>query len=142
VFPHSSDNVTIRISRRDLLQAAGIVCAAWLVYAGVWNAGFIWDDGTFVYDSEFVREPGGLAKLWFSTEPLDYFPLTSTSFWLEWRLWGDYPRGYHVTNVLLHTANAWSNHAGRLTTPLAPQRSWRRCRAQNNQRKNTRRHRP
>ncbi len=44
--------------------------------------------------------------MWFSTEPFDYWPLTNSSFWLEWRLWGMNPVGYHVTNVVLHIAAA------------------------------------
>src|SRR5205085_1992364 len=40
------------------------------------------------------------------TEPLDYWPMTNSSFWLEWRLWGMHASGYHVTNLLLHIGSA------------------------------------
>lgn len=51
-----------------------------------------------------VPAANGLAGIWLSGQTHDYFPLTFTSFWLEWRLWGMNPAGYHAINVLLHAA--------------------------------------
>lgn len=57
-------------------------------------------------NNPFVRLPLGLYYLWASTALPDYYPLTSTSLWLEWRLWGMNPTGYHLTNILLHAVSA------------------------------------
>ena len=35
----------------------------------------------------------------------DYFPLKSTLLWLEFRLFGDSPYGYHVVTILFHALN-------------------------------------
>lgn len=32
----------------------------------------------------------------------DYLPLTISSLWIEWRLWGNNACGYHITNILIH----------------------------------------
>ena len=73
-----------------------------IAYLPVWRAGFIWDDDTFLWRNPLIQSPHGLAQLWFTTAAPDYFPLTSTTLWLEWRLWGANPLGYHLVNVLLH----------------------------------------
>lgn len=64
------------------------------------------DDALLLTANPIIAAPNGLARIWFTTEPSDYWPVTNTSFWIEWRLWGTDPRGYHATNVLLHAVNA------------------------------------
>ncbi len=94
-------------TRQRLLLAAAIVAVTLLGYFPViLRGGFFWDDDSFLYANKFIRAPDGLRRLWFTTQPTDYFPLTSSLLWVEWRLWGNHPRGYHVVNVLLHAAAA------------------------------------
>ena len=76
-------------------------------YWSVFDAGFVWDDDDYVTANETLRSLHGLQRIW--TEPgavPQYYPLTFTTLWVEYRLWGLDPRGYHVTNVLLHAASA------------------------------------
>ena len=51
----------------------------------------------------------GLWNIWFSPADIEreghYWPVVYTSFWLEHKLWGPDPRGYHAVNVLLHLVN-------------------------------------
>ena len=68
---------------------------------------FIWDD--FVIGTDTIRSLDGLRQIWLSPGDIPaeghYWPLTYTTFWLEHKLWRLAPRGYHVTNVVLHMAN-------------------------------------
>ncbi len=88
------------------LLVFALVVATIVVYQPVWHAGFIWDDDVLITDNPMVRASDGLYRFWFTTEAPDYWPLTSSVWWLEWRMWGDHAAGYHVFNVLLHAANA------------------------------------
>ena len=76
------------------------------------RGGFLWDDYTFLKDNWLIQAPDGLQRFWFTTQAEDYFPLTSSMLWVEWRIWGDHAAGYHVTNVLLHAARRGAGVAG------------------------------
>jgi len=54
-----------------------------------------------------LRDPAGLAAIWLRPPGADYFPLTATAQWLQWRLWGGDPLGYHCVNVACHVLGAW-----------------------------------
>ncbi|HEX3731013.1 MAG TPA: tetratricopeptide repeat protein, partial [Opitutaceae bacterium] len=53
------------------------------------------------------RSCSGLLRIWFKVGATEqYYPVLHSAFWLEHRLWGDAPWGYHLINVLLHAAAA------------------------------------
>lgn len=70
--------------------------------------GFVWDDMIFV-EEPTVHAWSGLWNIWFSPADIEgerhYWPITYTTFWLEHKLWGLAPFGYHVVNVLLYMVN-------------------------------------
>jgi len=88
------------------LGACFIFLMTLVVYIPAMRAGFIWDDDAFITQNPLIKANDGLYRFWFSTEPPDYFPLTSSSIWLEWRLWGMNATGYHVVNILLHAISS------------------------------------
>ena len=90
-------------------RALGAFAIAALTLFAYWpslRGPFLWDDGLNVTRNRLVTQPGGLARIWCSTEPADYYPVTFTVFRAEWLCWGNQPTGYRVVNVLLHIANA------------------------------------
>ncbi|MGD9022958.1 MAG: tetratricopeptide repeat protein, partial [Deltaproteobacteria bacterium] len=96
-----------RIDLKSLiLGVCVILVVTFVAYIPAMRGDFIWDDDSFLTDNPLIKAPDGLYRFWFSTEPPDYFPLTSTTLWLEWRLWGMNAFGYHVTNVLLHVLSS------------------------------------
>jgi tetratricopeptide (TPR) repeat protein len=100
-----SASVAVRFfsSRWRFLAALGLIAVATLVaYFPILHGGFVWDDDRLVTQNDLVQAPDGLYRIWFTSEPVDYWPLTNSVFWLEWRLWGMNPTGYHLTNLLLH----------------------------------------
>lgn len=90
-----------------VLPAAALLGMVIIAYAPVYRAGFIWDDDDYVIENSTLRDRAGLWRIW--SDPAatpQYYPLVHTTFWLEYRAWGLWPAGYHVTNVLLHGVNA------------------------------------
>ena len=93
-----------------MLAGLALVALALASYlpAILWG-GFVWDDLEFIVGESALEDLAGLKRIWFApmevNEPF-YRPLVYTTFWLEHKLWGFAPTGYHAVNVLLHAANA------------------------------------
>ena len=108
-FPRGTTWFIDRFSRRDALAALALGLLAGVCYlpAMLWG-GLIWDD--FIWSqSRAVLEWSGLSTIWSWPSRIHqeahYWPLTYTTFWLEHKIWGLAPAGYHVVNVLLHLFN-------------------------------------
>jgi len=93
-------------SREKVIAITAIAALAYIVYLPSLAGGFLWDDDTLVTHNPLITAANGLFRIWFTSEAVDYWPVTNSSFWIEWRLWGMNPIGYHVTNLLLHIASA------------------------------------
>ena len=77
-------------------------------YPALWGA-FVWDDVIFA-EEPVIHAASGLWSIWFSPGDIEneghYWPIVYTTFWLEHKLWGLAPAGYHVVNIALHAGNA------------------------------------
>jgi Tfp pilus assembly protein PilF len=95
------------------LGALVIIVATLIAYIPAMRGGFVWDDDYYVTNNRLLTSWDGLQKIWFGILPHpteydlpQYYPMTHTSFWVEYRIWGLDPIGYHVVNVSLHIINA------------------------------------
>ena len=96
-----------KISRGQVLLWSALLCGVTLAtYLPALRGGFIWDDDTFLTQNKLIKAADGLYRFWFTREAPDYWPVTSTTLWLEWRLWGMHALGYHATNLVLHIGEA------------------------------------
>jgi tetratricopeptide (TPR) repeat protein len=87
---------------RTGLLALLLVGVGLAAYGPVGTAGFVWDDDSFLTANALIKAGNGLGRFWMTTQAPDYWPVTSSSLWLEWRLWGLHAAGYHWTNLALH----------------------------------------
>ena len=91
---------------RGRLLAAILVLFVVIAYLPAMTSGFIWDDDLLLTANPNIRSVDGLARIWQGKASCDYIPLTFSSYWLEEKLWGDAPPGYHIVNILLHAVSA------------------------------------
>ena len=90
-----------------LVGLAAIVLITALAYLPIFRGGFIWDDETWITDNRLLRTFAGLRAIWLEPgRSPQYYPLTQTTLWLEYHLWGPHPLGYHLVNVALHALSA------------------------------------
>ncbi|MGA3170176.1 MAG: tetratricopeptide repeat protein [Chthoniobacteraceae bacterium] len=115
---------SIAASRREhatagnFLLGLALFALAVTVFIPAFTAGFIWDDDQLLTVNPQVHAANGWWTLWLQPQTADYFPLMSTTLWLEnqlghfFNIWNvDYLQhfalqdplnGYHVMNVLYH----------------------------------------
>ena len=94
---------------RAAVPACCLLLLTFLAYLPALNGGFIIDDGLYVTEDGRMETLAGLGQIWTQVAGPEYrhqyYPLTSTAFWLQHQLWGQRPMGYHLVNVLLHAVN-------------------------------------
>ena len=106
--PHArSDNsVPAAVSFGVLTGVALLVATTFIAYLPSLSCGFIWDDDSYVTDNQFIKAADGLYKFWCTREPVDYYPISNTMLWIEWRLWEMNATGYHTVSLIIHIIEA------------------------------------
>ena len=96
------------LANRDALKLLILALLVGVSYFPALQGGFVWDDTAFA-EEPVIHRWSGLWNIWFSPSSISneghYWPVVYTSFWLEHKLWGLAPMGYHLVNLLLHWVN-------------------------------------
>src|SRR5208282_5877769 len=100
--------MSIRGRTLPVWQGGLIVLLVFLAYLPALRGGFIWDDDCWTTNlSALFQDTSGLRLIWFQPTALQqYYPLSGTTFWLDYQLWKFWTTPYHVENVLLHALAA------------------------------------
>ncbi|MGB7157158.1 MAG: tetratricopeptide repeat protein, partial [Tepidisphaeraceae bacterium] len=106
-------------TQRDFALWAGVLfLLALTVYSPAMRGEFLWDDDDHVSHNANLRSLQGLRNIWTKLGELaggtpQYYPLTHTTYWIEYQLFGKgadaatlSPIVFHVTNTLLHAGAA------------------------------------
>jgi Flp pilus assembly protein TadD len=90
----------------DWLLASLLVTVTFLAYQPSWHGLPIWDDWRHMTRAELATL-GGLVRIWLEPGITQRFdPLVDTAFWIENRLWGTAPLGYHLVSITCHVGAA------------------------------------
>jgi Flp pilus assembly protein TadD len=87
----------------------GIALFTALVFLPVLRAGFVdWDDPINFLENPYYRGLGWRQLRWMLTANVmgHWIPVTWLTLGADFAVWGMNPFGYHLTNLLLHTASA------------------------------------
>lgn len=92
------------------LIALTVALVTVLLYLRSLSCGFInLDDPFYITNNPLIKDLSAatVARIFTEAHLGTWLPLTYVSFAFDYRLWGDNPTGYHLTNSLLHGANAY-----------------------------------
>ncbi len=93
-----------RSSKCAILFGLTLIVIAFAAYCPALNGEFVWDDASWTTGIlDLVRDFHGLCLMWTDLTALQqYYPLSGTTFWLDYHFWKLWTPPYHVENVLWH----------------------------------------
>lgn len=87
-----------------------ILFISFLTFSNTLFMDFISDDVPAIVLNDFIKNYKNIPSFFTSgiphTKPVHYRPLVYTSLAIDYLFWGLNPLGFHLTNVILHTANS------------------------------------
>lgn len=80
-----------------------------LVYANSVGGDFVYDDKAMISAYDLVKDVGNVPKAFVSATSVYgnvnyYRPIQTVTYITDYFLWGDFPQGFHLSNVLIHIA--------------------------------------
>ncbi len=106
INPHSANSSL----KKSLIIQMFLILSILIAYRQVPDFGFVnYDDNIYVFENEYVQK--GLTKesiRWAFTAKVygHWNPFVRLSFMADYELFGLNPRGFHLTNIVLHIINA------------------------------------
>ena len=94
-------------NKTGIALGLALLAAVVVAFLPALEAGFIWNDDSYVTENPTLDGLAGLKRIW--TDPAaneQYYPLVFSTYWIEKRLWGLHPFGYHLVNILMHAGAA------------------------------------
>ena len=94
----------------ETVACLGLVALTWATFSNALFNGFVsFDDWLLIETNERIRAlpPHNIVLMLVSKDPNSHawLPLRELSYAVDYHFWGLLPTGYHLTNLLLHTAN-------------------------------------
>ena len=93
-----------------IILIAGIIVPILIIYGQVYYFGwFSLDDGAYIVYNKYVIQGFVLDSIKWAWQYFDnpyYMPLTRLSFLMDSSIYGINPKGFHITNLLLHSLNS------------------------------------
>ena len=104
----SSPSLNETLGHKPWSLALVLALVTFVAYLPALSGNFVWDDDSWTTGiPQLLRDLSGLRSIWCQPTALQqYYPLTATTFWLDYHLWGFWTLPYHVENVLLHVLAA------------------------------------
>ena len=108
--------------KQNFIYILLIVTVNLFLFLPAMRGDFVWDDLSLVTENMELKDPAFLSRFlrlpFGETDGVDpsaggtfqrnefYRPLTMLSYWIDSKIWGLNPAGFHLTNILLHVINA------------------------------------
>ncbi len=106
--PRKNQNGAAAHPLLPLAAAAALAVGIFLLYSPALNFDFTnYDEQDQVVKNSHIRDLGRENVKWFFTNlsMSSYYPIRAISFAVDFHFWELEPKGYHLTNILIHVAN-------------------------------------
>jgi len=101
--------------KRQALPVIVLLAICLGIFSNTFNNEFVWDDPYLISDNRHIRHCRNIPRFftpfyWNGLDPyssiqVQYRPVRTTTFAIDYYLWKLNPTGYHLSNLLMHMAN-------------------------------------
>ena len=100
--------------KQHILSVIALVFLCGIVFANTFENSFIWDDADLIAQNSYIRSLKNIPlfftpQYWNHHQEIStkgqYRPVRTVTFALDYAFWKLNVKGYHLTNLLLHTLN-------------------------------------